>query len=580
MLGGLRFPDWDTRLVRPAGDAGAGTPLAHFPAPLPLLLSRRGVTSLDEAELFLGRRVTAGADPLGLPGVAPAAGRLAMALDNGERIAIFGDYDVDGVTGSALLALCLEGLGGSVAVRLPHRAQEGYGLSADAVKAVAGEGARLLVTVDCGVGAVDEIEVARALGLDVIVVDHHVPSARLPRALLVHPDLPEQGWPNRHPAAVGVCWLLAQAVELLLGRSGIARPEALALVALGTVADVAPLLGENRSMVREGLAGFPSRRRGQPGPVPPPGPGLAALAAQAGLGSRTVDAEAIAFALAPRLNAAGRLDDAGLALRLLCTDDAGEALALAERLQELNRERQRLTQGAIEHAREALVGGDREGVAVVWGPEYPLGVAGLVAARLVEERGCPAIVANCSEGLARGSVRSVAGFHVANALQSCQDLLVRGGGHAMAGGFTTQVERMAALADRLASLATAALPRGGQAAMLLVEAEVPLPALKGPLLPLLLALEPHGEGNPRPNLLARDVGFERVESLGDGQHLRMWLRQGGASWPAVAFRMGGWRERIVDGGDVVFGLRRAGWGGRAAGLLELEVVDLRPNAAI
>lgn len=542
--------------------------LAHYPAPLPLLLGRRGVTSLEEAELFFGRGKTAGEDPLGLPGVAPAADRLVQAVDNRERIAIFGDYDVDGVTGSALLALCLEGLGATVRVRLPHRTQEGYGLSADAVAAVAREGARLLITVDCGVGAVDEVEVARALGLDVIVADHHVPPARLPRALLVHPDLPGQGWPNRHPAAVGVCWRLAQAVQLLLGRSGIARREALALVALGTVADVAPLLGENRSMVREGLAGFPPRGR----------PGLAALAAQAGLGARGVDAEAIAFSLAPRLNAAGRLDDASLALRLLCTDDAAEAQALAERLQELNGQRQRLTQEALDRAREALGERQREAVAVVWGPEYPLGIAGLVAARLVEERGCPAVVANCGGGLARGSVRSVAGFHVASALEACQDLLVRGGGHAMAGGFTTQEGQMTALADRLASLATAALPTVGQAAMLPVEAEAALPTLKGPLLPLLLELEPHGEGNPRPNLLARDVGFERVESLGDGQHLRMWLRQGGVGWPAVAFGLGGWRARIGARGDVVFGLRRDGWGrGRAAGLLELGIVDLRPN---
>ncbi|MBI2911156.1 MAG: single-stranded-DNA-specific exonuclease RecJ [Chloroflexi bacterium] len=567
MLGGLRFPGWDTRPVRATGDGGAGA-LAHYPAPLPFLLSRRGVTSLDEAELFLGRRTQAAEDPLELPGVAPAASRLAQAVDSGERIAIFGDYDVDGVTGSALLALCLQGLGGVVRVRLPHRTQEGYGLSADAVAAVAREGARLLVTVDCGVGAVAEVEVACSLGLDVIVADHHVPPVRLPRALLVHPDLPGQGWPNRHPAAVGVCWRLAQAVERLLGRSGIARPEALALVALGTVADVAPLLGENRSMVREGLAGFPPQGR----------PGLAALVAQAGLGARGVDAEAVAFALAPRLNAAGRLDDASLALRLLCTEDPAEAQALAERLQELNRERQHLTREALERAREALVGSERAGVAVVWGPEYPLGIAGLVAARLVEERGCPAVVANCSEGLVRGSVRSVAGFHVARALDACSDLIVRGGGHAMAGGFTAHLSQMPALADRLAQLAAAALPSIGQAAMLSVEAEVPLPTLKGALLPLLLSLEPHGEGNPRPNLLARDVGFERVEPLADGQHLRMWLRQGAVSWPAVAFGLGGWRDRIGARGDVVFGLRRDGWGsGRAAGLLELEVVDLRPD---
>ena len=569
MLGGLRFPGWDPRPVAGYGsEGGASTLQAHYPAPLPFLLSRRGVTSLDEAELFLGRRVMAGEDPLGLPGIAAAAGRLAQAVENGERIAIFGDYDVDGVTGSALLALCLEGLGGTVRVRLPHRTQEGYGLSAEAVTAVADEGARLLVTVDCGVGAVNEVEMARALGLEVIVADHHVPPARLPRALLVHPDLPGQGWPNRQPAAVGVCWRLAQAVELLLGRSGIARPEALALVALGTVADVVPLVGENRSMVREGLAGFPPQGR----------PGLAALAAQAGLGARGVDAEAIAFALAPRLNAAGRLDDANLALRLLCTPDPAEAQALAERLQELNRQRQHLTQEALDRAQEALGGREREAVTVVWGPEYPLGIAGLVAARLVEERGCPAVVANCSEGVARGSVRSVAGFHVAQALEACADLLVRGGGHAMAGGFTAQAGQMPALAERLATLAAAALPTGGQAAMLSIEAEVPLPTLKGPLLPLLLGLEPHGQGNPRPNLLAHNVGFERVEPLGDGQHLRMWLRQDGVGWPAVAFRLGGWRDRIGERGDAVFSLRRDGWGrGRAAGLLELEIVDLRPK---
>jgi single-stranded-DNA-specific exonuclease len=492
--------------------------------------------------------------------------RLSAAITGGEGIAVYGDFDVDGVTAAALLAEALAELGARVTTYIPNRFGEGYGLNVGAITSLRERGASLLLAADCGTSSVAEVEHARRLGMDAIILDHHAIPPELPPAVaLVNPKLlPEagQGNPLRELASVGVAYKAMAALYRALGRAW--QPQRfLDLVAVGTVADVAPLVGENRYLVKEGLAAMATTER----------PGLSALVAAAGLRPECVDSEAIAYALGPRLNAAGRLAHADLSLRLLLTPDEGEAAELARQLNALNQERQRQTELALAMAADLLTAEDAEAPLVFIGhPDISEGIVGLVASRLVEERYRPAIVYQRGESESRASCRSIPEFDIMGALGRQGHLLVRYGGHPRAAGFTVANANLGALQEGLLEQAARELAEVELSPPLAIDAELPLGRLRGEDIRWLQCFRPYGQGNPEPTFLSRGVSVADARLLGnDGQHLRLKLKDGPVTWPAIAFGMG---ERGVEAGqrvDVVYSLASDRRGEDA---LELRIKDL------
>ncbi|HXG41597.1 MAG TPA: single-stranded-DNA-specific exonuclease RecJ [Dehalococcoidia bacterium] len=538
---------------------------SSYPALVRQLLWHRGVRSEADASRFLGD-VPVEHDPLLLPEMETAVARLRRAVLAGEAVAVFGDFDVDGVTAAALLTEALGGLGARVLPYIPDRYAEGYGLNVDALKRLAAQGARLLLAADCGTTAVGEVQEALRLGMDVLVLDHHSLSPHLPRAAaLVNPRRPDSRYPQSELASVGLAYKLASALYEAMGRP-FPRHRFLELVALGTIADLVPLLDENRWLVREGLRALSRSERA----------GLRALVQEAGLDGREVDTWAVAWVLGPRLNAAGRLAHARQAFELLVCRDEGKARELACALSTLNRERQRLTEAALARAREAVESGPLGPLIFVADAETPAGVVGLVAGRLAEEYHRPAFACERGEVLSRGSARSIAGFDVAAALRACGHLLLKHGGHPQAAGFTAPTGNLETLAAMLTDLAAEALAGAELTPCLEIDAVLPLRALRGELLGWLDRFHPHGPGNPEPIFLARAVVVADVRLAGaDGQHLRLKLKDGPVTWPAFGRRLGSKVPEVGQRLDVVYSVVRDR---NEHGALELRLHDLRPSA--
>ncbi|MDP2950106.1 MAG: DHH family phosphoesterase, partial [Chloroflexota bacterium] len=527
---------WRVRPQAPAEELAD----APFPPLIRHLLYHRGVRSQDEAARFLFLPPEADwpqPDPRLLPGVDQAVERLAAAIEGSEAIAVFGDFDVDGVTAAALLTQALREAGATVFPYIPNRFSEGYGLSVAAMSTLRGQGAWLLVAADCGTSSIPEIEHARRLGMDVIVVDHHAipPStgaasgapaggaasghtggaaSGAPTAL-VNPRAAGPENPHWELASVGVAYHLMAALYEARGRPWEPR-RFLDLVAIGTVADVAPLVRENRYLVREGLAALrqaqgqrqaPRPGSGQaerPGPSAPLRPGLRALMEVAGLRPEVVDSEAIGYTLGPRLNAAGRLAHAGLSLRLLLTEDEGEAQAIAKQLNQLNQERQRQTNEALALASELVAAEDPDGsgpLIFVGHRDISEGIVGLVAGKLAEERYRPAIVYRAGEQESRASCRSIPEFDMVGALRRQGHLLVRYGGHHQAAGFTVANGNLAALRSGLLEEAAGELAGLELTPTLDIDAELPLGRLRGEEIRWLQRLQPFGQGNAEPLFL-------------------------------------------------------------------------------
>ncbi len=549
--------------------------LRNFPGVNPLLaqlLCKRGLTSPDEARVFLhgpGARV----DPFALKGMTAAVSRIRQALRNDEAIVVYGDFDADGVTATALLLQTLTALGARVRPYIPDRVGEGYGLNCAALTRLAEAGARLVITVDCGVRAVEEVAAGMAAGLDLIITDHHSIGAELPPALaVINPKQAGCASKSQNLAGAGLAFRLAQAL-LRTARSDLSdlrlqERDLLDLVALGTVADLADLADlENRALVREGLRVINEARR----------PGVRALLQVAGLAPGSVRARDIAFRLGPRLNAAGRLDSAMLACRLLTSDDAAEAAGLAARLQTLNEERRALTQAAQEDINQELESLDdvkpliftaREGISP--------GIVGLVAGRLCEAWQRPAIVMEQGAQESRASCRSIPQFDITHALDQCADLLLRHGGHAQAAGFTVRNDNLPALRERLSLLAEQALAGQTLRPTLDIDAEVMARQLTTELLDELELLEPTGFGNPQPLFLLRKTRITERRLVGrDGSHLKLRLAaDGGHALDAIAFRQGPQSDHLPSQVDLVFQLERNDWNGRRR--LQLNVQDMRP----
>ncbi|MFO0847787.1 MAG: single-stranded-DNA-specific exonuclease RecJ [Gemmataceae bacterium] len=546
------------------------------------LLLNRGIADPAAARLFLEAPLAALHPPASLPGVTAAAEQILSAAGAGVKVCVYGDYDVDGTTGVAILLGTLRKLGIDAGYYVPNRMDEGYGLNAEAIRTLAASGVGLIITVDCGIASVAEAEEARRLGVRLIVTDHHEFADRLPAAdALVHPRLPGGAYPFAGLSGAGVAlklaWALAQRAcggervspelrELLL--------DAVGLAALGTVADVVPLRDENRAIVRHGLLRLAKR----------PPVGVKALIEAAKLGTNGLKAEDIGFRLAPRLNAAGRLECARLVVELLTTTNPVRAKELAEYLEDLNTQRQTLERRTTTQAKELAEAGEyHTGPAIVLGsPDWHPGVIGIVASRLVEHYARPVLLVAEKEGdqASTGSGRSVAGFPLHEALKACTADLVAHGGHAAAAGFKVLPSRLSLLRERFVAFAASAFADGPPAPTLLVETEVPLSALTFGLLNDLDKLEPYGADNPRPRFLATGLTIDgQPRRIGGGErHLTFRVRQGGTAVRAVAFGMGDRLEELLssDGEcSVVFTPKLNEWNGSRS--VEMEVIDFRPQ---
>lgn len=588
-------------------DAGAAAALANEAGLHPLiarLMVNRGITDADAARSFLSCELSGLSDPALFLHMDTAVRRIGEALSSRETITVYGDYDVDGVTGAALLFLALKEMGANVECYIPDRMTEGYGLNREAVRKIKSAGAGLIITVDCGISARAEADAARSLGLDLIITDHHEFTAHpesktlnrkneglvgrsvsriadlesaLPDACaVIHPALLSPEAPERVRddagclTGVGVAFKLAQA---LLGAK--ADDERLTryldLVCLGTVADVGRLSGENRVLVKHGL-----ERLSAAGPLLRPG--IAALKEAAGLNGRKITAGMVGFTLGPRINASGRLENAAMAFRLLTTGSREEAAELARALDGVNRERQAVETGIWEEARQMCRNRDLAGTGaiVLSSKEWHPGVVGIVASRIADEFYRPAALICVKDGVGKGSARSIPGFDLYAGLAQCSDLLLGFGGHAYAAGLSVAEDKLPLLQDRLSGVARERLGPEGFVRKLTVDSATALGDITIDVMGEIERLAPFGQGNPEPRLGAR--GLEVVSSrIVGGNHLKLKVRQGeGAPVGAIAFNRGSLLGRQVrDGGRIaaVFTPRLNTWNGNTS--VELEIKDVK-----
>lgn len=507
-----------------------------------------------------------------------AVSLIREVIRNRELIIIYGDYDVDGVTASAVLKKTLESFGAIVEVYIPNRVDEGYGLNEQAITALSADCVRLLITVDCGVRSVDEVKLAQHLGLHVIITDHHHVNSVLPPAdAIINPKRVDCPYPFKEFAGVGVAYKLAQALihsnkenPLPTTLRDLDATSLLDLVALGTVADMVPLIGENHYLVSAGLEHINAAHH----------PGLSALMQVVGSQPGTITTKTIGFNLSPRLNAAGRMSEAQTALELLLAPDMTRALPIAKALDELNNERRDLTQQVRDEAREIVNSKETSRILIFAASEnFPSGVVGLAASRLVDEFYRPAVVISIEGEYSKGSARSIPEFHITEALDSIPGLLIRHGGHAAAAGFTIKTELLPELENRLYLLAKQSIADLDLSPTYNIDAEVPLTDLSWDLYKKLDRLEPYGFGNPRPVLVSRNVRVCYPRSVGSGgKHLKFVVEDSlGNRWDAIAFQQGYWEDRIPDYVDLAYGLERNEWNGRVK--LQLNVADIHfPNS--
>jgi single-stranded-DNA-specific exonuclease len=547
---------------------------AHFPGLSPLivqLLYNRRLRTPSEVHTFL-KGDWPEDNPFRLKGMNEAVTRLRQALRRREPIAVYGDFDADGVTATALLVQTLTALDAQVQPYIPDRVDEGYGLNKGALRELAQKGVKVVVTVDCGIRATDKVAYGRDLGLDIIVTDHHSPGEELPPATAaINPKQADCRYPFEQLAGVGLAFKLAQALlranrQIPVARSKVDLDEEdlLDLVALGTVADLAPLLEENRALVKRGLEKLNQSQR----------LGLQALISQAGVRPGQITATTIGYVLGPRLNAAGRLDTAMASYNLLTTSSPAEAGSLALELDRINRERQRLTVDTLERAREQVLAiGEEEKLFFVAAKDYLSGIVGLVAQRLADEFYRPSVVVELGEETSRGSCRSIREFDIITALDQCSDLLVKYGGHSAAAGFTVANANLEPLQQSLRQIATRELEGEELLPMLEIDAEVDLSEMNWATYALLEQLEPFGRGNPAPLFLSREVIVRDARVVGE-DHLKLTLSDGRAVWDAIAFRQGGWAGKLPHRIDVVYTLEVNEWNEEKR--LQLNVKDLRP----
>ncbi|MCZ2127110.1 MAG: single-stranded-DNA-specific exonuclease RecJ [Anaerolineales bacterium] len=561
--------------IAPPVTPEADSALAAFPPILRQILFNRGFADDASARAYLRGEPTFNTDPFQMTDMRVAVERIRAALKRKESIAVYGDYDVDGVTAAALLIEALNKLGADAQSYIPNRFDEGYGLNNAALDELKNRGVSLIITVDCGIRSTDEAAHARALGLDLIISDHHHPDdENLPSALaVIDPKRRGDLYPDKDLAGVGVAYKIAEALYLAKENDGEFSSAAqvlnslLDLVALGTVADLAPLVGENRTLVKKGLRQMRQTTR----------QGLFSLAAVAEIPMAKLDAGHIGFALGPRLNAAGRLKEALASFELLTTADAFKAGQLAQQLDLQNRERQRLTREMQVRAEEIALDDGADACLLFAADEgFNPGVVGLAASRLTEKYYRPAVVAFKGEEETRASCRSIPEFHITDALDQCADLLVRHGGHAAAAGFTVRNENLEVLISRLKSIAENQLAGQELKPVVTADMEVDLSEMRPEVYEKgLKYLEPTGYGNREASFVARRMKVKSSRTVGaDGKHLKLVVEDAkGFSHNAIGFGLGAWHTSMPAHVDALFAYEPNEFNGRVT--YQLNLKDLK-----
>ena len=557
-------PDWSIFEPAPSEVVEA----LGFPPLQAQLLYNRGLSSRSEAVSYLSPSSSDVHDPLLLPDMDRAVARLRRAISDDETIGVFGDFDIDGISGTAVVMNGLRGLGARVVPYLPDRVDEGHGLNFDAVRSLADQGVTVLVTVDCGADADKEVEAAKSLGVDSIVTDHHtmLDGAPYPAAeALVNPNRTDSRYPFDHLTGVGLAYKLVQAVY---DDAGMEPPVALLeLVALGTVGDVGPLIGENRYFVSEGL-----RRMNRTG-----SPGLRALIEVSGYGGKPLDSMALSFGLIPRLNAPGRLDDAEISLNLLTSTESEKAIAQAALMEQYNRQRQALTRTAVGQADAQVLKrwqGSLPQVIMVGRKDWHPGILGLVAARIAEKHGRPAIAISVGESESRASARSVKSFGIFDILNQRSELFAKFGGHQRAAGFTIPNQHLKTLADHMEALPIHIADDGTSGTQLDIDLAAGPSLVEKELFEFTQKLAPFGEASPRPRFAASGLRVVDSRRVGSGRHLKLGIDDGRKKWDAIAFKQGHLSSQTRPGAhvDIAYGMELNTWQGRTS--LQLVLDDL------
>ena len=564
----MKFQKW--HIADPHPEAAARLTAAGYPCLVSAVLASRGIGTAEEAAAFLEHEQRLTYSPFLMADMDKAVARVQQALAAHEKIAVFGDYDVDGITATCILVDYLQGRGADVLHYIPRRIEDGYGLSCDAIEGLYQKGARLLITVDCGITGVEEVDFANSLGMDVVITDHHECRETLPRAVaVVDPHRPDCGYPFKHLAGCGV------ALKLVLALGGPDREDALfarycTLAAIGTVADVMQMSGENRTIVSRGLAAIEHSDF----------IGLHALLKEAGLAGREITSVQIGFVLAPRINAAGRMGAADKAAELLLCTDPAEAERMARDLCALNRERQNVEQTIYSQAEEMIARlPDRDRSALVLeSSRWHQGVVGIVASRLSEKYSRPSFMIHLNGATGKGSCRSWGGFNLFAALESCKDLLLGFGGHELAAGFTIEEGNIPAFRERMNDYARSF--RGGEAPVSVLDVDVAIThpsAVTLEELEALSALEPYGSGNARPVFCLLGATLLRTQNVGQNRHLKLRLGKGSAQFDGIFFSTVAedCGCKAGDRVDAAFYLQVNEF--RGSRTVQLQMVDLRPS---
>ena len=529
-----------------------------------MILAARGIQNTRQAEAYLGTD-TQMPDPFAMTDMGKAANRVRLALEKNEKIAVFGDYDVDGITATCLLTDFLRSQGGDCVPYIPGRLEEGYGLNPIALKQLHGEGVKLIVTVDCGITAMEEALLCKQLGMDLVITDHHECKDRLPDAVaVVDPHRPDGGYPHKNLSGVGVAFKLAAA---LCGSQEAVLRDYADMVCLGTIADVMPLQGENRIFVTRGLEALRNTQR----------PGLAALMHESGCDTRQMTASSVGYTLAPRINAAGRMGKIEMALELFLTRNPEQGMALAKGLCDLNRQRQSVESEIYEQAISMLPEGNLPDAIVLADEFWHQGVVGIVASRIAEEFCCPTFLICLDGDHGKASSRSYAGFNLFASLRELSGLLESYGGHELAAGFTIARQQIPAFRENICRLAREYYSDDIPRTQLDADCAISPELLTMSNVNSLNTLEPCGNGCPKPLLVMENLQVERISMVGNGRHMRLRLRSGQYAFNAIYFSVDADTTVINQGDrvDVAFSAQINEFRGERS--VQMNITDIRPT---
>lgn len=549
-----------------APDNDANGLVGHVPSAIARVLLKRGIDTLQDLNTLIDPPHSLPYNPMRIAGMDTALRRLFAAVNNKEHVGVFGDFDVDGITGTAIIAEGLSSLGIKVTPYLPHRVDEGHGLSTGAVDALAAQGVTMIITVDCGITAFEEVDYAKAQGVDVIITDHHLPHNGVPDAVAsLNPKIPGGNYPFFDLCGAGMGFKLIQGLYEFYGQPW--DRSLLELAALGTIADLVPMLDENRYLVREGLRGLANTRR----------PGLRALYSSARIDPNDITAETVSFQIAPRLNSAGRMGDPMDSYRLLTTDSPKEAGELTHKLESLNLERRAVTEETYALAKQRVEDMDElPSILVISDGRFLRGVAGLIAGRLVDRYRRPAVVIAVEGEYSVASGRSIPEFDIAAAIESCEDILVRFGGHSQAAGLTVPSTAIPELKSRLEAYSDQSPEHQGLERTLEIDAVVGLAELDEATVQWINDLEPFGPGNARPVFASLGAKVLEYAHMGrEAQHLRLRVEMNGARFTALAFNQADKWQANTEYVDLAYTLTNDTY--RGQGAIALRLLDFRPS---